>query len=142
MLTQMVGAEGAEIRFPLLDRRVADYYLARSVRDRVSPLISKPLLRAAMRGLLPEAVRMRAGATEFTSFYTPLWRSICSAGNVHALSSIGLVSPELLDHSDELPEARTLRRASMTFAASVAVERLSTHATLALERTSRYPSDV
>jgi len=124
-LAQMVGAEGAELRFPLFDRRVVDYFLARPVGDRVSLLSSKPLLRAAMRGLLPDEVRLRVGGAEFSSFYAPLRRAACATGSVHELEELGLLSGAPCELSTWGHGAQALRLASMAYGASAVLQHLS-----------------
>ncbi|MBB4638474.1 asparagine synthetase B family protein [Longimicrobium terrae] len=53
--------EGMEVRYPFLDRRLAEFCLRLPVEQRVRPGGSKWVLREAMRGILPEAVRTRRG---------------------------------------------------------------------------------
>jgi asparagine synthase (glutamine-hydrolysing) len=59
---------GIEMRHPLLDRRVVAFLLAIPPEILVHFGLSKPLLRAAMAGFLPEKIRMRGGAK--TNFNT------------------------------------------------------------------------
>lgn len=59
--------EGVEIRSPLYDRRVIDFALTRPRRERSAGTETKTLLRAAMKGLLPDNVlqtrTVRTGVT-------------------------------------------------------------------------------
>ncbi len=48
--------EGVEVRSPLLDLRVVEFALGRPVAERADGKETKRLLRAAMRGLLPDSV--------------------------------------------------------------------------------------
>lgn len=62
--------EGVEIRSPLYDRRVIEFALTRPRSERSSGRETKTLLRAAMRGLLPESVlRTRTTRTGVTGGY-------------------------------------------------------------------------
>jgi asparagine synthase (glutamine-hydrolysing) len=62
--------EGVEIRSPLYDRRVIEFALTRPRWERSSGRETKSLLRAAMRGLLPDNVlRARATRTGVTGGY-------------------------------------------------------------------------
>lgn len=48
--------EGVEIRSPLYDRRIIEFALTRPREERSSGTETKKLLRAAMRGLLPDSI--------------------------------------------------------------------------------------
>ena len=48
--------EGVEIRSPLYDRRVIEFALTRPREERSSGVETKKLLRASMRGLLPDSI--------------------------------------------------------------------------------------
>jgi len=60
--------EGVEIRSPLYDKRVIELALTRPREERSSGAETKKLLRAAMRGLLPDSIlaprTKRTGITE------------------------------------------------------------------------------
>jgi asparagine synthetase B (glutamine-hydrolysing) len=60
--------EGVEIRSPLYDKRVIELALTRPREERSSGAETKKLLRAAMRGLLPDSIlaprTKRTGVTE------------------------------------------------------------------------------
>lgn len=61
---------GVEMRLPLCDRRIVEFMLARPWTDRIRLCETKRLLRAAMRGLLPdEVLAPRARRTGVTSGY-------------------------------------------------------------------------
>jgi asparagine synthase (glutamine-hydrolysing) len=59
---------GIEVRHPFLDRRLVEYVLAVPGEQLFRLGSSKDLLRRAMRGILPERIRLRADKTRFTSF--------------------------------------------------------------------------
>jgi len=59
---------GIEVRHPFLDRRLVEYVMAVPGEQLFRLGSSKNLLRRAMRGILPERVRLRADKTRFTSF--------------------------------------------------------------------------
>lgn len=62
--------EGVEIRSPLYDRRVIEFALTRPRHERSAGTETKTLLRAAMRGLLPDSVlRTRTTRTGVTGGY-------------------------------------------------------------------------
>ena len=49
-----------EMRYPFLDRSLVEFGLAVPWERKVHPYARKPILRRAMRGILPEPLRMRA----------------------------------------------------------------------------------
>jgi asparagine synthase (glutamine-hydrolysing) len=59
---------GIEVRHPFLDRRLAEFVLAIPPGVRSKPGCYKPLLRRAMEGLLPEAIRNRQDKTALNAF--------------------------------------------------------------------------
>jgi asparagine synthetase B (glutamine-hydrolysing) len=59
---------GIEVRHPFLDQRLVEYVLALPGEQLFRLGSSKSLLRRAMRGILPERIRLRADKTRFTSF--------------------------------------------------------------------------
>jgi asparagine synthase (glutamine-hydrolysing) len=65
---------GIEVRHPFLDRRLFELVLAFPPEELWDPGTSKPLLRRAMAGVLPEAVRSRKTKTRFTAFLDALLR--------------------------------------------------------------------
>jgi asparagine synthetase B (glutamine-hydrolysing) len=62
--------EGVEIRSPLYDKRVIEFALTRPREERSSGVETKKLLRASMRGLLPDSIlATRAARTGVTGGY-------------------------------------------------------------------------
>jgi len=59
---------GIEVRHPFLDRRLFEYILAIPGEQLFQLGCTKPLLRRAMAGILPEKVRLRRGKTSFIRF--------------------------------------------------------------------------
>ena len=59
---------GFEVRHPHLDRRLVELVLAIPAQQLYSPGWYKPLLRRAMAGTLPEAVRCQTGKSNLLSF--------------------------------------------------------------------------
>jgi asparagine synthase (glutamine-hydrolysing) len=59
---------GLEVRHPFLDRRLAEFVLAIPSEQLIGEGYSKWLLRRAMQGVLPEAIRLRAGKTSFRPY--------------------------------------------------------------------------
>ncbi len=62
---QHAAAYGIEVRHPFLDRRLLEYLASIPPGQLFRTGASKPLLRRAMAGILPEAVRLRRGKTQF-----------------------------------------------------------------------------
>lgn len=98
---------GIEVRHPFLDRRLIEYLFSIPPAQlfRVEP--SKRLLRQAMAGLLPEAVRLRKGKTHLSAF---LGLSLAGAGIEQMLAApvaadLGILDRErLLDAWRRSPE--------------------------------------
>lgn len=65
---------GVELRHPFLDRRVVEFLLAVPEEQRWHGRWTKTVLRRAMRGILPELVRKRAGKAEFSVIIEKAWR--------------------------------------------------------------------
>ncbi|MEP6692368.1 MAG: asparagine synthase-related protein [Gemmatimonadaceae bacterium] len=66
--------EGVELRLPLFDRRVVEFAAPRPAAERLSGEESKRLLRASVRGLLPDDVLApRRNRTGMTSGYFDQW---------------------------------------------------------------------
>lgn len=65
---------GIDVRHPFLDRRLFELVLAFPPEELWEPGASKPLLRRAMVGVLPEAVRGRKTKTRFTPFLDAVLR--------------------------------------------------------------------
>lgn len=69
-LTQIAREEGVEVRTPLYDRRIVEFAARRPRSERNSGSERKRLLRAAMRGLLPdEVLASRPTKTGITAGY-------------------------------------------------------------------------
>jgi asparagine synthase (glutamine-hydrolysing) len=94
---------GVELRSPLFDRRVIEFACARPREERNSALETKRLLRAAMRGLLPDDVLApRSRRTGITTAYSdrrmlqefPLL--LARHGKMQMLADLGIVEPRIL----------------------------------------------
>jgi asparagine synthase (glutamine-hydrolysing) len=94
---------GVEVRSPLLDGRIVHFALSRPREDRNSAGDNKRLLRAAMRGLLPETVlapqRLKTGT--LSSYFDRHMRSDGLARfseilPARALSEAGIIEPDIL----------------------------------------------
>jgi asparagine synthase (glutamine-hydrolysing) len=57
------GRIGVEVRYPFRDRRLVEFILRLPSDQLDRPGLTRPVLREAMRGLLPEVVRTRVGKT-------------------------------------------------------------------------------
>jgi asparagine synthase (glutamine-hydrolysing) len=66
---------GMHEAFPLLDRRLAEFVLAAPFRLGASPGMvgTKWILRAALRGILPETVRLRQGKSGWGPYWSDMW---------------------------------------------------------------------
>jgi asparagine synthase (glutamine-hydrolysing) len=60
---------GLEPRHPLLDDDVVDLILETDPRHAFDPLLSRPLLREALRGVLPDEVRLRYRKSTFDTIF-------------------------------------------------------------------------
>jgi asparagine synthase (glutamine-hydrolysing) len=94
---------GVELRSPLLDRRVVEFALARPAEERNNAGDHKRLLRAAMRGLLPESALAPRSAKSGTlaSYFAHHMKTDGLAQLVQllparALSDAGIVDPDEL----------------------------------------------
>lgn len=65
----VTSSYGIEYRHPYRDRRLVEFILAIPAYQIYRQGIQKYILRAAMRGILPEDVRTRSGATSFLPLY-------------------------------------------------------------------------
>lgn len=116
LLQDFARAEGVELRSPLLDARVVDFALRRPWSDRADGNETKRLLRAAMRGRLPDDVLApRAQRTGTTNAY--FLRELRRAGWPVAqellptmrLAALGIIEPShyerawqhVLQHDDD-----------------------------------------
>jgi len=61
--------EGVEVRFPYRDRRLIELALALPTSQLFSPRKRRPIVREAMRGLLPEEIRLRQSKTSFAPLF-------------------------------------------------------------------------
>ncbi|MCX7646476.1 MAG: asparagine synthase-related protein [Rhodobacteraceae bacterium] len=64
-LAALAAAEGVAPRYPFHDPRVVRLCLNRPAAEKIAGGRPRAHLRAAMQGILPEAVRLRAGKTDF-----------------------------------------------------------------------------
>jgi len=94
---------GVELRSPLYDRRVVEFACARPREERNDARETKRLLRAAMRGLLPdEVLAPRPTRTGITTAYSdrrmrsefPLL--LARYGEMHMLADLGIVDPNAM----------------------------------------------
>jgi asparagine synthase (glutamine-hydrolysing) len=60
---------GLEPRHPLLDADVIDFMLGVDPEQGFDPHLSRPLLREAVAGLLPDAVRLRTAKSTFDAVF-------------------------------------------------------------------------
>jgi asparagine synthase (glutamine-hydrolysing) len=94
---------GVELRSPLYDRRVIEFACSRSREERNSGRETKRLLRASMRGLVPDAVLApRPHRTGITTAYSDRrMRSefpvlLARHGKMQMLADLGIVEPEAM----------------------------------------------
>jgi asparagine synthase (glutamine-hydrolysing) len=66
-LSQITAGEGVPISFPFYDDNVIESALAVRLHERTSPFSYKPLLTAAMRGVVPEELLGRRTKGEYTA---------------------------------------------------------------------------
>ena len=94
---------GVELRSPLYDRRVVEFACARPREERNDARETKRLLRAAMRGLLPdEVLAPRPTRTGITTAYSdrrmrsefPLL--LARHGKMQVLAELGIVDPDAM----------------------------------------------
>jgi asparagine synthase (glutamine-hydrolysing) len=97
---------GVELRSPLLDRRVVEFALSRPAEERNNAGDHKRLLRAAMRGLLPESVLAPRHAKTGTlaSYFAHHMRNDGLAQLTQLLPARALSDAGIID-SDELARA-------------------------------------
>jgi hypothetical protein len=102
---------GVELRSPLLDRRVVDFALTRPREERNQAGDQKRLLRASMRGLLPDSVLApRSGKTGTLRTYFAF--HMCHDG----LARLRLIQHRSLLADCGIVDARALSRAIDAFA--------------------------
>ncbi len=79
-IEQRAGSFGIEIRNPLLDQDLVDFIFSVDPRSHIAEGQTKHLLRRALRGYLPEPVRLRSDKTVFdTSLVAPV-RTVLGQG--------------------------------------------------------------
>jgi asparagine synthase (glutamine-hydrolysing) len=64
-LDRAASAHGVEPRYPFFDPRIAAHCLARPASEKLADGRTRALLREAMRGVLPERVRLRPDKADF-----------------------------------------------------------------------------
>ncbi|MBI2889198.1 MAG: hypothetical protein HYY13_00260 [Nitrospirae bacterium] len=64
------AAQGVEIRLPFRDQRLIDLLFSLPASVRIHQGMDKPLLRDALKGVLPERVAQRVGKCDYTSFWS------------------------------------------------------------------------
>lgn len=72
-LSRVSQAEGMEARYPFYDHRVVELCVWQSPAVKVAKGWPRALLREAMRGVLPESVRLRGDKANFTGGF---WRTL------------------------------------------------------------------
>ncbi len=72
----LAARKDIEVRHPFLDARLARFVLSLAPDRRRPGGLMKRLLRSALHGVLPEAVRMRRGVTAFDSFVALQGRAV------------------------------------------------------------------
>lgn len=91
-------AEGLHIAYPFADRQVIEAVLACRAEQRISPFEPRPLLRAAMRGIVPDTLlarRTKGGYSAGDDQAARRHRHLASALLQHSsvLSGMGLIEP-------------------------------------------------
>jgi asparagine synthase (glutamine-hydrolysing) len=90
-----------EHRHPFLDRRIIEYLWAIPPEQRRRYDVTKVVLRAAMKGILPESIRLRSGKTSFQPVYERQIRNHRPPQEMledSYLVSVGAVRPEGMKH--------------------------------------------
>ncbi len=64
------GRYGVELRYPFRDRRLVDFMLQIPTRQLYSRGTKRPIVRRALRGIVPAAILTRPNKTSFQSLYT------------------------------------------------------------------------
>ncbi|MDQ6887076.1 MAG: asparagine synthase-related protein [Gemmatimonadota bacterium] len=95
--------EGVDIRVPLYDRRIVEFAAPRPLDERISGRESKRLLRASVRGMLPdEVLAPRSSRTGLTSGYFDRWMRqeppawFASVLDDPVLARLGIIDPVAL----------------------------------------------
>ncbi|MCG8469492.1 MAG: asparagine synthase-related protein [Gemmatimonadetes bacterium] len=107
VLQQRFLETGVEVRAPLMDRRVVEFALGRPRTDRKRGIHDKFLLRAAMKGLIPDDVLApRDTRTGVTTSYSSRWMKRCYPELFERLLGAPLLLAELgIVDADELRDA-------------------------------------
>jgi asparagine synthase (glutamine-hydrolysing) len=66
ILNRTAAAQGLEARFPFFDRRLVEFCLALPPDQKLRNGLGRYVLRAALQGRLPDAVRLRPSKVDFT----------------------------------------------------------------------------
>ncbi|HKS96501.1 MAG TPA: asparagine synthase (glutamine-hydrolyzing) [Terriglobia bacterium] len=92
------GAQfGLESRHPFYDQRVVEFAMAIPEEQRRRRGQTKFVVRQAMRGLLPETVRLRPGKAEGSFMY---WQALQALGGEKALDSLAIASAGWVDRNE------------------------------------------
>lgn len=75
-LDRVARRHGIEARFPFYDRSVVEICIGQPTAVKIAPGLPRMLLRNAMKGVLPEKVRLRRDKTDFTSAVVSEFRSV------------------------------------------------------------------
>jgi asparagine synthase (glutamine-hydrolysing) len=91
---------GIELRTPYRDRRLVEFMLSVPAHQLYRSGVHRPILRNAMRGILPELVRLRVGKTSWESLYERGFTREAESWHTNLKSSLapwrGFVRPEWL----------------------------------------------
>lgn len=90
------GMLGVEIRHPFLYLPLVEFSLRLPYQMRTRATRSKPILRAAMKGILPEEVRRRTTKSVFLRFYWAFGRERALLGRLMVapvLADLGVIEP-------------------------------------------------
>lgn len=87
---------GIEVRYPFLDRRVAEFVIGLPAEQRWRGQ-SKFILREAMHGILPESVRTRRGKADFSSLLESELTGKYAGKIRHAFANSSLAAAGILD---------------------------------------------
>ena len=77
---------GIDVRYPYLDSRLAEFVLSIPWDRRTVGGERKHLLRSAMRGILPETIRLRQGKGDYTPQAQESVRALCSRARPEPLA--------------------------------------------------------
>jgi asparagine synthase (glutamine-hydrolysing) len=90
---RVAAAHGIEPRHPFFDRRVIEFCLALPWRQHFMNGWTKPILRRAMKGIVPEVVRWRKNwehvGPAFADSWMTLWKSQVQKAVTQDLSDVG-----------------------------------------------------